>query len=105
LALRDELAQHFAEEEAGGCIEEAVCRCPRLASEARHVERQHPVLLDELDGVIALARVLQPGRVGRQTLLNEFDEFAANLKKHESAEDHILQVGFGTGIVCNDREL
>jgi len=33
--LREELEQHFAQEEGGGCLDEAVSRCPRLAGEAK----------------------------------------------------------------------
>src|SRR5262245_18549708 len=36
--LQAELHQHFGEEETGCCLEEAVCRCPRLSSDAMKIE-------------------------------------------------------------------
>src|SRR5262245_50052025 len=53
--IRDELARHFAQEEAGGCLEEAACRCPSLSTQVRRVEAEHRTLLAELDKLIGRA--------------------------------------------------
>ncbi len=96
--LRDELSRHFAEEDEGGCMEEAVSRCPSLSREVDKVEGQHPFLLARLDDLIktitadATAEDVQRQRAA-------FDVFIALLNQHEEAENRILQIGFGTGSV------
>jgi len=52
---REELQHHFAEEEGGGCLNEAVSRCPSLSPEAKRIEAEHPGLLYEIDRLITLA--------------------------------------------------
>jgi hypothetical protein len=91
--LRSNLAEHFAEEQEGGCLEEAVCRCPRLGPEANRIESEHTVLLAELDGLIRRSQSeVGDSQSGGQT---RFDLFAARLHAHEAAENHILEVAFG----------
>ena len=50
--LLSQLKTHFAEEESGGCLEEAVSRCPSLAGETETILKEHQQL-DQL-----LCRVL-----------------------------------------------
>src|SRR5688572_23467234 len=47
--VREELQHHFAQEEGGGCLEEAVSRCPSLSDEVRRIEAEHPRLLESID--------------------------------------------------------
>ena len=42
--LRQQLQTHFAEEEAGGCLEEAVVRCPSLREDCKTILAEHPHL-------------------------------------------------------------
>lgn len=91
--LRDELSRHFDEEEAGGCIEEAVSRLPGLASEARRVEQQHPTLLAHLDHML---RLVDSGRLSDMRLA--FAEFDEELRSHERLEDRIIEHGFNTSL-------
>jgi hypothetical protein len=102
--VRGELAHHFAEEDAGGCLEEAVSRCPRLSAQAQRVQAEHPELLRQIDKLIA--EVLD----SRQTLENrivfekEFDELCGLLHAHEAAENDLLRQGFGRVVNggCNE---
>src|SRR5689334_15788109 len=55
-AIRQEAANHFLEEEMGGCLEEAVAHCPRLSHELTRAEREQRELLSDLDELIARAR-------------------------------------------------
>lgn len=97
-ALREELARHFAQEEQGGCLEEAVCRCPSLTQEANQVEREHPLLLERLEGIIVRARSgLRTADVARETK-QDFKKFARQLHAHEAAENRILASAFGTHV-------
>jgi hypothetical protein len=94
--LRSELAHHFAEEESGGCLEEAVSRCPSLSPNAKEVETQHPGLLANLDHIIRQASpTSQPSTIA--SLHRDFEKFAETLRQHEDAENRILHLGFGIG--------
>src|SRR5262245_2464176 len=48
-----ELRSHFAEEEAGGCLEEAVARCPRVGAQVKILMEEHPALARSLEELIA----------------------------------------------------
>ena len=94
--LRSDLAHHFAEEESGGCLEEAVSRCPSLSPSVNEVEAQHPGLLAHLDRIIQRAQATsRPGTV--KSLHRDFEKFVNALRQHEGAENRILQLGFGVG--------
>jgi hypothetical protein len=96
--LRSELEQHFAEEEAGGCLEEAVSRCPRLSQDARRVEAEHPELLAEVDRLIVEASDCDCHVESRIALQRDFDNLCHELHAHESAENELLKQGFGTNV-------
>jgi hemerythrin len=100
--VRNELAHHFAEEEAGGCLEEAVSRCPRLATALKEIEREHPALLTEVDRLIAMAEDGPADLQHRIMIEREFDELCTQLHAHEAAEYAVLRDGFG---VANGDEL
>jgi hypothetical protein len=92
--LRDLLKLHLVREAAGGYLEEAVARVPRLSPEADAVERQHPELLRELAALIEAVKTARPSldnwaRIGRTV-----ERFVVGLLAHESAENQILQQGF-----------
>jgi hypothetical protein len=96
--VRVELQHHFTEEEDGGCLEEAVSRCPSLSDEAHHIEAEHPRLLEEIDRLIALARDADQSVQGRIAIAHEFDELCAQLDAHEGAENALLRKGFGVNV-------
>jgi hypothetical protein len=96
--LRSELSQHFENEEAGGCLEEAISRHPSLGPDANRLEHEHPLLLRQLDALISklkgMAKPLQDLQIAR----GDFDEFAKRLRDHESAECRILEQSFSRPI-------
>src|SRR5262245_14180241 len=93
--LREELTRHFAEEEGGGCLDEAVSRCPRLSDEERRIEAEHPVILAKVDRLIEHAMDLPPNLQNQIALKDAFDELCAQLCAHEGAENALLEEGFG----------
>ena len=96
--IRSELAHHFAEEEAGGCLDEAVCHCPRLAAEAKRVEAEHPELLAEIDRLIAEALDSEQSVANRLSMERDFEQLYRQLCAHEAAENAILRQAFGTNV-------
>jgi len=96
--LRAELARHFHDEESGGCLEEAVCRCPSLGDEANRIEGEHGPLLAELDVMISqLQSAREPLKTARE-LRGKFDAFSQALHAHEQAENALLENAFGIPI-------
>jgi hypothetical protein len=95
--LRAHLKQHFAEEDEGGVLEEALSRLPRLAPEFSVVERQHAPLLRQMD---ELAQKAQNGGLTLdqwRSLADEFGRFVYALRAHEAAENRIVDEAFDHG--------
>lgn len=92
--LRGQVARHFAVEEQGGCLEEAVSRNPSLSHEIIELEHQHPGLLAELD---ALIESLERGG-DTKAFGQEFIGFAARLREHEEQENRVLERGFNVSL-------
>lgn len=86
--LRDTMQHHFAEEDAGGCLEEAACRCPELVQIVTQLEHEHSDLLQALDRIIRSAKA-DPSRVR-----DVFPAFHERLEAHETAENKVLATGF-----------
>lgn len=92
-ALRDHLRCHFAQEEAGGFLEESITRVPRLAAAAQHVMAEHPVLLGELDGLIETLDA--PDSAGaRDRVADGCERFMQHMHEHERSENAIVQEGY-----------
>jgi hemerythrin len=94
--LREELARHFEMEEAGGCLEDAACRCPRLSGEIARLEREHPLMLRMLDRLVERAAT---GDIGCETddFVEAFRRLVKSLHAHEAAENHVMAEAFGSG--------
>ena len=91
--LRQELQNHFDEEDSGGCLDAAVCGNPKLSRELSQLEHEHPELLARLDDVIAHANSSE-GSIGDQTY-QEFKRLTKKLHAHEDTENRIIANGFG----------
>jgi iron-sulfur cluster repair protein YtfE (RIC family) len=96
--LRDHLREHFAQEEAGGFLEESVTRMPRLSKAVDAVLAEHPGLLAELDDLIEVveradidAGVPPQDWVRADHALNEFIQ---HLLAHERNENAVVQEGY-----------
>lgn len=96
--LRDELKEHFAEEDGGGCLEEAVSRCPRLAGEAARIEKEHPQLLAGIERLLSAVQTLPPTHPNQVAVQQKFDELCNELRAHERAESALLAQGFGMSV-------
>ena len=97
--LRQQLQQHFAEEETGGCMEEAVARCPTLTESSNGILAEHPQLDQLLEKLVEQIRTASPANVQR-----DFQAFANQLREHEQAENRLLQMAFGAEAADYDVE-
>jgi len=102
-AIRQELAQHFHEEEDGGCLEEAVSRCPGLSSEVARVESEHSKLLADLDELIRRAQPLSGSKPDDARVLGQkLRAIVLELHAHEALENQIMARGFGRSLENED---
>ena len=92
--LRRQLQEHFVAEEAGGCLEEAVCRCPTLSPQVAILQHQHASMLEEIDTVIARVDAGTPGVEG--VVSHSFTQLIQRIEEHERAENHVLERAFGS---------
>lgn len=98
--LREHLGDHFAQEELGGFLEEAVTRMPRLSAAMRSIVAQHPGLLAELDRVIDELTMVEKsggfaaGAKSWSATVHAFEAFAANMAAHERSENMVVQEGY-----------
>lgn len=104
LSLRDELVNHFRDEESGGCMEEAVSSCPSISLDAKAVMAEHPVLQAELDQIIGRVKSLSLPEQTVAAIEAEFRELAKRLHAHEAGENRILRNGFGSQATEMDLE-
>jgi hypothetical protein len=102
--LRRNLADHFAQEEEGGYMEEAVGRVPRLGPCVAMLEKQQPELLTDIDRTIAIAGAQPTTHEQWKQIGADFGRFARALLKHEDIENRILQEGFNDdlGLECEN---
>ena len=99
--LLRELRNHFAEEEEGGCLEEAAARCPSLAPRTKDLMDEHPQLAQEMEQLLAITkdRTTNPKALRRQ-----FEAFAKGLRAHQCAENRLLQTALGADAADYDME-
>ncbi len=90
--LWDQLKAHFAEEEDGGCLEEAVTRCPALAVNLQSIMEEHSVL-EQLLGQL-LAEVSDPS-IAPAEVGAKWQAFYNKIRAHEAAETRLLRMAFG----------
>jgi iron-sulfur cluster repair protein YtfE (RIC family) len=90
--LLKELRSHFAEEEEGGCLEEAVARCPSLGPQTKDLMGEHPQLARALEQLLA---AMKDRAANQEAWQKQFEAFATDLRAHECAENRLLQTALG----------
>jgi hypothetical protein len=96
--VREELARHFANEEADRFLKNAASCSPELAVEARRIEDEHPRLLESADALIAQALDSDQSVQKRVALELAFDELRHHLDSHEMAENALLRQSVGVDL-------
>jgi hemerythrin superfamily protein len=94
-SLRAVLAHHLAEEEAGGCVEEAVIHASYLSRTASELEHEDPVLLEQIDRLI---QGLQTTRKSIGSLEKQYRQLVKGICDHATAESRIVEESFGTEV-------
>jgi hypothetical protein len=90
--LRAVLDHHFQEEEAGGCVEEAVLREPSLSPAARKLNLEDPQLIARLDDVIRRLRTVSRET---QSVEEDYQRLVGRIREHAASESRIVEQSFG----------
>jgi hypothetical protein len=93
-ALKDHLTHHFAQEEAGGYLEEALTLAPRLGATADRLLAQHPVLLARCAELVELARRSGADKTAQRRLHEKFPAMRKLLLEHERGENAVMQEAY-----------
>jgi hypothetical protein len=89
--LRRRLTKHFAIEERGGYLAEALAAAPQFEREAAALRRQHRDMLDGLDQLADGLAAAEPPFQGWQDACRHLEEMLGRLRDHEAAENRIIQ--------------
>lgn len=103
--LRDQLAMHFALENAYGYLDGAIDLAPRLCQRARLLRAEHEVLYTDFcelsDGAEELLhQVRQHQQVTRLAVL--FFDFQARFQAHEACENELIFEAFDDDVGVGD---
>jgi hypothetical protein len=98
VSLRRQLDLHFAMEDQGGCLEEALSHQPGLIDDVRRLEAEHPILLAQLDDIILRVRAGDYPADAIEKFQLDFDEFVHRLRAHEAGENRVLQFGLNVDL-------
>jgi hemerythrin len=96
--LSEQLKHHFAEEEAGGCLEEAICHCPSLSGEEKRITSEHAAILAETNDLFEQAAALPAKRRNLVGIKEAFERLLLRIRIHEAAENRLLSRGFGIAV-------
>ena len=103
--LRDDLALHFALEEAYGYFENPIDVAPRLCRQANELRTEHHELyLMIVDLSEAAELLIHPSRVIGTVLtaVAQFQDFDQRLHRHESLENELIMEEYGGDIGVGD---
>jgi hypothetical protein len=95
--LRDQLAMHFALEEAYGYFEDALRVAPRFSAKAERLRGEHDGFYVDICDIVDRADQLLHHEVPTRCLTHvvaRFDDFCEALRRHESAENQLIQRAF-----------
>ena len=98
VTLRDFIRDHFAQEEEGGYLDEALSHAPRLAPEAARLEHQHPQLLEKISHLCDLARQRQADPSAWPGIQEHAHAALKELLVHEAGENQLVVQAFNVDL-------
>ena len=100
--LRDILAEHFAEEEKDGYLAQALAVAPQFTPKARELQKQHGEILETLNDFSNRLEMREPPFDSWQQARDEFEGIIADFRRHEGAENELVQSAFETDTGTGD---
>ena len=95
--LETHLHHHFAQEEEGGYLEQALVAAPRFSRQAGELLKQHPVLLTQVAEAMRAARLATSDATAWPVLKQQVKQLLGLLAAHEKAENALVQEAFNSG--------
>ena len=96
--LHQHLGQHFAREEEGGYLEEALVHAPRLKDQAAQLMAEHPQLLKRFGDLLTAAKNGKQEQPQWPLLASDLNKAIDELVKHEMGENQLLQDAFAADL-------
>lgn len=103
--FRDQLAMHFALEEAFGYFDDPVSVAPRLSNRADQLRLQHATLFDEICRLVEEAETMavrESSLAKMQQFAERLELFQVTLRNHETAENDLILEAFDEDIGVGD---
>lgn len=100
--LRDQIERHFAQEEVGGYMEEALSRAPRFSAQVEALLKQHTELASGVNDVLARAKGSRDNPGNWKTLHADVQALLKKLKAHEAGENRIIEAAFNEDLGLAD---
>ena len=100
--LRELVETHFAHEERGGFLKEAIDRAPHFVTQAAVLQEEHEELLEDIEKLRILVHSGVESPAWWSRVEADFRSFAARLLHHEHAENKIVQEAFTVDIGTGD---
>jgi hypothetical protein len=93
-SLREHLAQHFAQEEEGGYLEEALVAAPHFAPQADLLLAQHAQLLAAMEQLLTTCQRCRAAAGGWACVADDARRLLREIRAHETGESRILERAF-----------
>lgn len=97
-SMSQHLERHFANEEAGGYMEEALALAPRFSSQAAQLLKQHAHLNQSFAQLLSAAQRVKDSPESWSCLTQQIVELLKKLEAHEAAENRIMQEAFNVDL-------
>jgi len=94
-AIDDELTRHFEVEDLGGCLDDAVFRCPRLGAEAGRLKSEQTLILHSLHAVQRDLQARDAAQHIEQEIEQDLEHVCDWIHRHEADEDRLVSSAFG----------
>jgi iron-sulfur cluster repair protein YtfE (RIC family) len=100
--LKDQIEEHFREEEEGGFFEQITDQAPRLQHRAGEVRDQHADLSERISQLCVQASTGSGDESWWQEMERQFHDFSKELMHHEGRENELLQDAYAQDIGPTD---
>lgn len=98
----DQLVKHFALEEEGSYFSELMLRAPQLVARANALMAQHPKICTQVRDLVVDLKLDQSPSDWWEETSRRFDAFKAELLRHESGENGLLQEAYTQDLGAHD---
>jgi hypothetical protein len=100
--LSNQIERHFAQEEIGGYMEEALSRAPRFGAQVTALLKQHTELAQDVHDLLARAEAGRDNPGIWKKLHADVQVLLKKLSAHEAGENRIIEAAFNEDLGLAD---